>query len=195
MGLCRLPRTVCERVGERWRDGSGSLRALGYPVTKMLAHMLARAVDAVDFRLSRDGDGTVPAAAHSLRACRGAMARPRRQLACLGYPVTPMVAHVLARAVGAADRSTTEKRRRGSSRWMSGRACVCLYGYARKSIGSKRRNVAWRAVATVGCRVKAIAKGVAACVSCEHACTRLLHARMQVDVQLLHWRWRALRTC
>jgi len=23
MGLCRLARTVCERVGERWRDGAG----------------------------------------------------------------------------------------------------------------------------------------------------------------------------
>ena len=60
----------------------------------------------------RSGGGSEPAAAHSLRECRGAMARPRRQLAYLGYPVTPMVAHMLARAVGAADRSTTEKRRR-----------------------------------------------------------------------------------
>jgi hypothetical protein len=55
MGLCRLPRTVCESVGERWRDGSGSLLILGYPVTPMLAHMLARVVDAVDFRPSRSG--------------------------------------------------------------------------------------------------------------------------------------------
>ena len=178
MGLCRLPRTGCGSVRERWRDGAGSLPILGFPVTKMLAHTLARVVDAADFRPSRNGDGTVPAAAHSLRACRGTMARRLWQLACLGYPVTPMVAHLLAWAVGAADRPTTEKRRRGSSRWMSGRACVCLYGYARKSIGSKRQETCGmeRAVATVGCRVKAIAKGVAACVSCEHACTRLLHA-------------------
>ena len=84
MGLCRLPRTVCERVGERWRDGSGSLRALGYPVTQMLAHMLVWAVDAADFRLSRNGDGTVQAAAHSLRECRAAMARRRGQFADLG---------------------------------------------------------------------------------------------------------------
>ena len=84
MGLCRLPRTVCERVGERWRDGSGSLQILGFPVTKMLAHTLARAVDAADFRPSRNGDGTVPAAAHSLRACRAAMARRRGQFADLG---------------------------------------------------------------------------------------------------------------
>ena len=60
---------------------AGSLPILGYPVTKMLAHMLARAVD---FRPSRNGDGTVPAAAHSLRACRGAIARRRRQFADLG---------------------------------------------------------------------------------------------------------------
>ena len=48
MGLCRLARTVCERVGERWRDGAGSLPILGYPVTPVLAHMLARAVEAAD---------------------------------------------------------------------------------------------------------------------------------------------------
>ena len=85
MGLCRLPRTVCERVAERWRDGAGSLSALlGYPVTTMLGHMLVWAVGAADFRLSRNGDGTVPAAAHSLRACRAAMARRRGQFADLG---------------------------------------------------------------------------------------------------------------
>ena len=61
MGLYRLPCTVCERVGERRRDGAGSLLTLGYRVTKM-----AQVVDAVDFRPSRNGDGTVPAAAHSL---------------------------------------------------------------------------------------------------------------------------------
>jgi hypothetical protein len=38
MELCRLPSTVCERVGERWRDGAMQFCDLGYPVTKMLAH-------------------------------------------------------------------------------------------------------------------------------------------------------------
>ena len=103
MGLCRLPRTVCERVAERWRDGAGRLPILGYPVTKMLAHTLARAGDAADFRLSRNGDGTVRAAAHSLRACGGAMARRRGQFGDLGYPVTKMLGHTLAWAVDAAD--------------------------------------------------------------------------------------------
>ena len=51
MRLCRLPRTVGESVAERWRDGAGSFATLGYPVTKMLAHMLARAVDAADFHV------------------------------------------------------------------------------------------------------------------------------------------------
>ena len=55
-----------------------------YPVTKMLAHMLAWAVDAADFRLSRNGDGAVPAAAHGLRACGRAMARRRGPFADLG---------------------------------------------------------------------------------------------------------------
>ena len=66
MGLCRLPRKVCESMGERWRDGAGSLPILGYPVTKMLAHKLVRVVDPANFRPSRNGDGTVPAIAHSL---------------------------------------------------------------------------------------------------------------------------------
>ena len=178
--MCRLPRAVCESVGERWRDRAGSLRTVGIRSHRWL-HTCWHGRSARPMaRPPRSGGGSEPAAAHSLRECRGAMARPRRQLAYRGYPVTPMVAHImmLARAVGAADRSTTEKRRRGSSRWMSGRACVCLYGYTRKSIGSKRQAKCGmeRAVATVGCRVKAIAKGVAACVSCEHACTGLLHA-------------------
>ena len=99
MGLCRLPRTGCERVGERWRDGAGSLLILGYPATPMYAHMLARAVDAADFRPSRNGDGTVPAGAHSLRACQGAMAVRRGQFADLRYPATPTLAHMLTRAV------------------------------------------------------------------------------------------------
>ena len=29
MGLCRLPRTVCERVGQRWRDGAGWMLTCG----------------------------------------------------------------------------------------------------------------------------------------------------------------------
>ena len=43
------------------------------------SHMLARAVDTADFRPSRNGDGAVPAGAHSLRESRGAMAVRRRQ--------------------------------------------------------------------------------------------------------------------
>jgi hypothetical protein len=66
--LSRLPRTVCESVGERWRDGAGSLPDLRYPVTPMLAHMLARAVDGTDFRASRSGGG-------SERGCRAQPAR------------------------------------------------------------------------------------------------------------------------
>ncbi len=85
MGLCRLPHTVGERVAERCRDGAGSLPILGSPVTKMLAHMSAWAVDEAAFRLSRNGDGAVPAAAHSRRECEGAMARRLGQFADLGF--------------------------------------------------------------------------------------------------------------
>jgi len=63
---------------------------LGFPVAPRLARMLAREVDGTDFRPSRSGDGADPVAAHSMRACRGAMVRRRRLNAYLGYPVAPM---------------------------------------------------------------------------------------------------------
>jgi hypothetical protein len=46
----------------------GQFADLWYPVTKMLGHTLARVVDAADFRLSRNGNGIVPAAAHGSRS-------------------------------------------------------------------------------------------------------------------------------
>ena len=58
-GGSRLPRTVCESVGERWRDGAGSLPHLGCAVTPVVAPMLARAADGPDFR---------PSASRSLRS-------------------------------------------------------------------------------------------------------------------------------
>ena len=92
-------------VGERWHNGAGSLPDLRYPVTPMLAHMLARAVDGTDFRASRSGGGSEAAAAHSRRECGRAMARRRRQrsLPTFGSPVTRMLAHMLARAVDGTD--------------------------------------------------------------------------------------------
>ena len=106
MGLCWLPRKVCESMGERWRDGAGSLPILGYPVTKMLAHTLAWAGDAADFRPSRNGVGAVPAAPHSPQECGGALARRRRLFVDAGYRVTPMLCtHVSAG--GRCDRFST----------------------------------------------------------------------------------------
>ncbi len=106
------PRTVCESAGERWCDGAGRLPALGYPVTPMLACMLAWAVDGTDFRPSRSGGGSEPATAHSLRECLRAMARRRGQVARPWVSShTDACAHV---GVGGQwDRfSTVEKRRR-----------------------------------------------------------------------------------
>ena len=51
---------------------AGRLPILGYPVTKMLAHMLARAVDAVDFRPSRNGDGIAHSCHRNSMCKRGA---------------------------------------------------------------------------------------------------------------------------
>ena len=116
MGLCRLPRTVGERVGERWRDGPGSLAILDYPVTTMLAPTLARAVDAADFRLSRNGNGAEAAGSHSLRACREAMARRRRLNAYLGFGRTDIVCW---RELDVTRFSTVEKRRWGRATLIS----------------------------------------------------------------------------
>ena len=82
----------------------GRLNAyLGYPVTPRLACMLAREVVGTDFRLSRSGDETELVAAHSLRACRGAMVRRGRLNAYLGYPVAPRLARMLAWEVDGTD--------------------------------------------------------------------------------------------
>jgi hypothetical protein len=115
MGLCRLPRIVFGRLGKRLRDGVGSLPTLAYRVTPMLAHMLARAVDVVDFRSSRNGDGAEAAGAHSLRAYRGAIVRRHGQFADLGSSVRTVVL-----VQGGCDRfSTVEKRRWGRATLIS----------------------------------------------------------------------------
>ena len=59
----------------------------GYPVTIMLAHIVAWAVDGADFRLSRSGSGSGLAAAHGLRECRRAIARRRGLFADFGDSV------------------------------------------------------------------------------------------------------------
>jgi hypothetical protein len=101
LGLCRWRRTVYAEVGDRWRDGAASLLTMGFNHTD--ARMLAWEVDVPDSRLSRNGDGAVPAVAHSLRECRAAIVRRRKQFAYLGYPFTTMLAHTLAPVVDAAD--------------------------------------------------------------------------------------------
>ena len=63
----------------------GQFADLGYPVTPMLAHKWTRAGGGADFGPSRNGDGTVPAVARSLREYGRAMARRRGQFADLGY--------------------------------------------------------------------------------------------------------------
>ena len=68
----------------------GRLPYLGYPVTPMLARMLACKVDYTEIRLSRNDDGAAPVAAHSVRECRGAMVGRRMLFAYLGYPFTSM---------------------------------------------------------------------------------------------------------
>jgi hypothetical protein len=91
-GLAQRAR-VCQQLMGRRRM---VFAYLGYPVIPRLARMLARGVDGTDFRPSRSGGGTVPVAAHSLRACRRAIAQRGRLHAHLGFPVAPRLARMLA---------------------------------------------------------------------------------------------------
>ena len=84
----------CGRAMPRPRRHFADLR---YPVTPTLAHKLEWTHDGTDFRPSRNGDGAAPACAHIQRECGRAMALQRGHFAGLGYPVTPMLAHMLWR--------------------------------------------------------------------------------------------------
>jgi hypothetical protein len=75
----------------------GQFADLRYPATPTLAHMLTRAYDGTDFQPSRNGDGAMPAGAHSMRECGRATARRRGRFADLRYPATPTFAHICLR--------------------------------------------------------------------------------------------------
>ena len=98
----------CGRAMTRRRGQFADLR---YPFTPTLAHKVGAVGRWSDFRPSGNGDGAAPAGACSLRGCESAMARRRGPFAYIGYPVTKMLAHTLARAVdGRSTRRTLEHR-------------------------------------------------------------------------------------
>ena len=84
----------------RWRS---QFAHDGFQSHRCMHDMLAWEVDVPDSRLSRNGDGAVPAVAHGLRECRAAIVRRRKQFAYLGYPFTTLLAHTSARVVDVAD--------------------------------------------------------------------------------------------
>ena len=94
---------------EQWRDDAGSLPILAIRSHRCLHASWRKswevgASHGRDFRRSRSGGGTEPAAARRLQECGRATARRRGQFADLGYPVTPMVAHMVAEHVTIARR-------------------------------------------------------------------------------------------
>jgi hypothetical protein len=70
----------------------GQFADLRYPVTPMLARMLARAVDGQIFDHRETVMGLRRLARAVCESVGSAMARRRRQFADLGYPVTKMLA-------------------------------------------------------------------------------------------------------
>ena len=95
-------------------------------------------VDATDFRLSRNGGGSMLAAAHSLQKCPRATMRRRRLFAYHRYRSTPMGVHMLARCGRRCDRfSTVEKRwcrmphtvcESADEQWRDGAGCLPTSG-------------------------------------------------------------------
>ena len=98
-------------------------------------------VDATDFRLSRNGGGSMLAAAHSLQKCPRATMRRRRLFAYHRYRSTPMGVHMLARCGRRCDRfSTIEKRwcrmphtvcESAEEQWRDGAGCLPTSGDTR----------------------------------------------------------------
>ena len=71
-------RTVCKSSREPWHDGAGCYRTLGFrPPRSLHAYLCGR--DGTDLRPSINGGVTVPVAAHSLQACRRAIAHRHRR--------------------------------------------------------------------------------------------------------------------
>jgi hypothetical protein len=68
VGRCPRQHKVCESVGERRCDVSGSLVTFSFRLHRRL-HILAWVVGSTDFPASRNGVGTVLVAARSLREC------------------------------------------------------------------------------------------------------------------------------
>ncbi len=68
----------------------GQLTDLRNPATPTLAPMLMRADDGTDFGPLRNGEGALPAGAHSLRECGRAMVRRHGQFAYDWLSVPPM---------------------------------------------------------------------------------------------------------
>ena len=99
-GDCARGRAQSKRVWES--DGATAQTVqfadLGSPVTRMLAHMLARAVDAIDFRPSATAAGLCPWARAVEASVREHLRGNGRQCADQGYLVAPMVAQHSVRA-------------------------------------------------------------------------------------------------
>jgi hypothetical protein len=121
----------------------GKFSDLRYPVTAMLADMLAQTVDGTDFRPLRNGDEAAPAGAHSPRECGRAMTRRRRVFSDLWYPFD---------ATGST-RPTLEHREAVVGRCPRRRK-VC------ESVGERRCDVAGSLVTFPGCTDACTRRGV-----------------------------------
>ena len=109
----------------------GRFAELRHPVTPMLAHMLARAVDVADFGPSRYGAavmGAAPARAHSLRESRGAMAVRRRRcslIACRCLTTTTWPTRNQQTPYQCAHRMQISTSYRHESRRSASEVCLC----------------------------------------------------------------------
>jgi len=104
MGVCWLPRTVCESVGERWCEGAGSSLTLAW-VSRTLFVAWCKCTVGQRVAVWSTRDVAIETGAH-LSTDSG----QHVPLADPGYPVTPMLARMLARAVDGTDFRPPTKR-------------------------------------------------------------------------------------
>jgi hypothetical protein len=141
-GACASRRTLWESSRERWRDGVGCCRTLGFRPPSVVARILARVGDATDFRPSMNGVGGACASRRTV--WESSRERWRDGVGCcrtLGFRPPSVVACILARAGDATDfrpsingtggacpsrRTLWES---GRERWRDGAGCYRTQGF------------------------------------------------------------------
>jgi hypothetical protein len=150
-GACASRRTLWESSRERWRDGVGCCRTLGFRPPSVVARILARVGDATDFRPSMNGVGGACASRRTV--WESSRERWRDGVGCcrtLGFRPPSVVARILMRVccrggdatdfrpsmngAGGACASRRTLWESGRERWRDGVGCCRTLGFRPPSV-------------------------------------------------------------